>query len=767
MINGNSKWVRYFDSKIHIDTAKAVKIFEGGNIYRGKWTFIRELIQNAVDASLIQLCDDSKYVKGISGSQDSLTTEEILSLIKNRQIIVENYDISGRVYVVDNEKQQSDEPDEESARFLEKIVIFELEDNGTGIADSEIDSIIGLKGKSEELRCKIASNPMFFRPSGVFGLGIQSVFQVASKIEFITKTTDEKCKIITITDPSKSGIVFVEDYNEVKRRGTVVRVTMDPDKFTQTDFGCADYIYQTSSKYQLLLEWLLQHLYNMEKKGAPGLEAERQTEDYFNITVRYVLNEQGEKRDVLVRKSILPEMCERYLNESTITIHYGQLNYKFYDLQNNCFFVADLIAGMGNGYDNALRFGTCNSWRLDNLGNRVFYRNVLAEDNFLHDEWETESKTGRYIDFKINIFSDDADKVLNVGRNQVKGEYREQLKKLIDYEFAVMFKNLIDYCITNKIKEKRIIFLAYVESLVYDYQTGKLLKNYEQIINKLRVDNYYDLDGKEIDYPLRQLKGKHICFLKEIDEKKTGEYPEALWKDKRSCKNIINNKNFVCLFSIPHKVKYYDRHFLTHYLKGEYYTVIGDRKFIVFEVTPYVKKMDCDAPARADFIKYREFLSVVLGNSRCVLASETFKILETPLTAGIVRSFRYSKDRGIEVMLNPVVQKELALTLVKEGYVKDARSYLKKIEETAEYKNNIDFIFNYHENVGDNMKREDIEQKYREFISELLMLLENSNYATFVRDNQLDIIHNIGGRNYLKFDFSYYDDYVIKRFVED
>ena len=84
----------------------------------------------------------------------------------------------------------------------------------------------------------------------------------------------------------------------------------------------------------------------------------------------------------------------------------------------------------------------------------------------------------------------------------------------------------------------------------------------------------------------------------------------------------------------------------------------------------------------------------------------------------------------------------------------------KKVQEgvTLVRKNNIDFIFNYHENVGDNMKREDIEQKYREFISELLMLLENSNYATFVRDNQLDIIHNIGGSNYLKFDFAYYDD---------
>ncbi len=43
-IQGNKKWIKYADSKIHISTEKAVKIFEGTNIYKGKHVFIRELI---------------------------------------------------------------------------------------------------------------------------------------------------------------------------------------------------------------------------------------------------------------------------------------------------------------------------------------------------------------------------------------------------------------------------------------------------------------------------------------------------------------------------------------------------------------------------------------------------------------------------------------------------------------------------------------------------------------------------------------------------
>lgn len=770
LINGNSRWAGYLDTKIHIDTAKAVKVFEGANIYSGKWTFIRELIQNAVDASLIQLCNDAKYLKENLGSNTILTTEDILSFIKEGKILVNNYDITGRFYAIDktNGQYELQDKENETVHFREKTVIFELEDHGTGIAEAEIDMIAGLKGKSEKLREKIASFPEFFRPAGIFGIGIQSVFQVASKIEFITKTDDEKCKIITITDPSVSGFVYVEDYNEFMHRGTKARVTMDLSKFTQTDYNCADFFYQTIPKYQLLLGWLSQHMYNMEKESFPGFESQRQTEDYFNISIGADLDESGTERTILQRSSILTAMSKGYLNENTINIKDGQLNYKYYDLKNNCVFDANLFAGMvefETKSDN--KFGRCSAWHLDKFFNRVFYRNVIADNYVLRDDLETYSKNERYIDFKINIFSDNADKILNVGRNKVKEEYREQLKKLIDYEFMIMFKRLIDYCINNKIKEKRILFLAYVASLVYGYNNEGLCKKYMSILKIMSINNYYNLKEDEVSFSLVELRGKRIYFLKELDKNSLYEYPEYLWKDKHSCKNLQGGNNFICLFNIPEKKRMYDRHFLTHFLKGEYFTIVEGKKYIVYEVTPYIYGMEIEAPFRADFIKYREFLDVVLGNSRFVLASEAYIILETPVSGGIVHYYHYNNKRAVEVMLNPIIQKELASVLVKDGYVRGARKYLNRIKGAEEYNKNIDFIYNYHIKNENEIDRRVLEDKYQQFISELLKLLENKNYATYIKGNYINIKHNNFGRNYYNTDFYYNDDYIIKRFIEE
>ena len=584
LIGGNDKWVGYADSKIHIDVDKAVKLFEGANIFKGKHTFIRELIQNAIDATLIQLCDDANGLI----NKSSISTEDVLDLINNKKLLLDNYAITGRFYAVDEESQEDTDTEKE------KTVVFEIEDHGTGISKSELDSIIGLKGKSSELKEKIAHMPVFFKPAGAFGIGLQSVFQVASKAIFITKTDDEKAKRITMMDPSSTGAVYVEEYEKRMHRGTKVLVYMDPDKFTQTDFGRADYIYQTTAIHKMILTWLFQHAYNLEKEEAPGFEARRQTEDYFNIKVSGFLGDEDTERNVLIRESILSDMAKEYANNNAIRIKNGIFEYKYYDLEKNCIFTANLMSGWdeeikdvesdvedqseftGDSDKDSIciaAFGRCKDWHNYKYGHNVFYRNVLAQDDFLHDRWEESSKIGRLVDFKINLFCDNADKILNVGRNQISADYHDAMVDLVEHELIILFEKMIDYCMDNQLVSYRILFLAFVQSNILGYKTDSLYKKYKGVIDKMNVNNYYNINEEEVNIPLNEFFDSKLIFLKNISEEEIKNLPECVWNEKK-----VEDCNRFFIYDVS-KVKKSDEHIIEHYLVGEYYLV--DNKIII------------------------------------------------------------------------------------------------------------------------------------------------------------------------------------------
>lgn len=764
-INGNSKWIGRVEPKLHIDTAKAIKIFEGSNIYRGKWIFVRELIQNAVDASLVQLCLDADYEKKRNNDHNPLTSKDILSFFMDKKLVVDNYNISGRIFTLDNNENMSSVKGD-CGTLIEKTVIFELEDHGTGIAESEIDSIVGLKGKSDSLKRMISSFPMFFRPAGVFGIGLQSVFQVASKIEFITKTENERAKVITIIDPSTTGHVYIEDFTSIMQRGTKVRVTFDLEKFTQTDFTCGNYIFKTTPKYQLLINWLFRHMYNLEKKQAPIFEAQRQTEDCFNIDIKLLSTEGGNEISVLQRKSILTGLADE--NLENIVIKDGRLFYSYRDFENNCLYDAKLLAGHEEESDKEIQFGRRSDWYdqyTRNYGNNVFYRNVLTENNLFYDKWLDINKIGKFIDFKINIFAVQADEILNVGRNQIRSEYQETLRRLLEYEFSIMFKQIIDYCIKNNIKNRRIIFLAYIKSLFYGYKTDEFYRKFSRFINKTQINNYYALDGKEKTIRLKDINNVKIYFLREIDEKRILEYPSVLWEDKKSCKEIKESKNeFIFSFNIPDK-RINTEHVLIHYLKGEYFTTIGKKHYLVYEVVPFTSEIKLDAPFRAAFIRYKEFISVLLADVRCVNATVGYKDLETPVIERVISPYYADEEMAVEVAFDPVIQIELATLLEKDGYIKDAHKYLNKIKETEKYKQNVDYIFEYRQKKDERVTKKDIEDKYQRFIAELLVLLENEIYAEYLRCYGHRYKVDYSWRNNWETDFIYYDDYLIKRFV--
>jgi hypothetical protein len=54
-LKGNTNWTEYSDLKFNISQKRAIELLQGANIYKSKFVFLREIIQNAIDSSLLLL----------------------------------------------------------------------------------------------------------------------------------------------------------------------------------------------------------------------------------------------------------------------------------------------------------------------------------------------------------------------------------------------------------------------------------------------------------------------------------------------------------------------------------------------------------------------------------------------------------------------------------------------------------------------------------------------------------------------------------------
>ena len=58
LLKGDSKWLEFADLKFEISTVHALDLLAGTSLYTNKYTFIREIIQNAVDATMKRMCKE-------------------------------------------------------------------------------------------------------------------------------------------------------------------------------------------------------------------------------------------------------------------------------------------------------------------------------------------------------------------------------------------------------------------------------------------------------------------------------------------------------------------------------------------------------------------------------------------------------------------------------------------------------------------------------------------------------------------------------------
>lgn len=196
--------------KFSLDEHNAIEILEGSGLYKDETNIFRELIQNAIDATLMRVWLDAE--KGIIElPKKSHPYHHKIIDILNRYPIKISFD---KV----NDIENSDDSWWE----------ISIQDKGVGIGLETLSYMQKIAGSSRNLdRQKIIERmPAWMRPSGQFGIGLHSAFlllknlhPVDQKLIIITTNLfDNKALKIELNSPlsSRQGYCFIEQLDAIK-----------------------------------------------------------------------------------------------------------------------------------------------------------------------------------------------------------------------------------------------------------------------------------------------------------------------------------------------------------------------------------------------------------------------------------------------------------------------------------------------------------------------------------------------------------------------
>ena len=152
---------------LEVDRDSLLELARGGNLYADRFACVRELLQNAADATLLRVFEED-------GAAGFRTHEGSLRELRAR--------LTPLPIAVSVERLT----DAGSLRRYRIVV----EDQGGGIARADVPHLqrIASSRKNPRRARLIAAMPEWMRPSGTFGIGLQSAFLVASEIVLETCT---------------------------------------------------------------------------------------------------------------------------------------------------------------------------------------------------------------------------------------------------------------------------------------------------------------------------------------------------------------------------------------------------------------------------------------------------------------------------------------------------------------------------------------------------------------------------------------------------
>ena len=215
--------------RFDISSQRTFEMLKGGSIYKNPGTvFIREIVQNAIDATKLQIWKDIDI--------------HLPFCLQNPEREIET---SNDIYFSD------DIPDEVYSKYPidlkvdfdvhNQSIIVTCEDWGTGISEESLirmTSQVGASRKADkDYEKTIDRMPFFLQPTSAFGLGLQTVFYVANEFTIDTHYPGEPTRRIVFRSSANGSYCSIEkegfDFSRNKRKvthGTTVKIIISYKK---------------------------------------------------------------------------------------------------------------------------------------------------------------------------------------------------------------------------------------------------------------------------------------------------------------------------------------------------------------------------------------------------------------------------------------------------------------------------------------------------------------------------------------------------------
>lgn len=440
---------------------RVMKLLEGTSIYQNQYVGIRELVQNAVDASLLQLWDDvthnrylslgiSKHGHKIKNNMD--TFEEKSETEKKEMSILElgQKELSG---VFDNYPITI----ELIKDMVDQKVYITVKDKGTGITlqDAKYMSEIGASKERNSRIVEIMKEmPRWLKPSGVFGIGLQSVFQLTDRIEFYTRIPNEPERLITFYSYGRNhGNIEIREvqqnadgiFYDNSVPGTNVKIAVDPKKLlTNTRGGKAkgDHCLYYDTEFDL--DDPLHAVY-VELSSVIESELKRYPYNYFNIYFQAMIHE---KEDKLPAKKLKRRLNCSYFSptkdnqetkdetkekmiENTILPFYDTKTHSatpFSFFKNKAYYIDEkscriyrfkIRLGKTITVENGMRFRLPNP--VQNLYGFYYKFNPISDVQSIYSSTtKLHDVHAGFLYWNVNIMDDDPTKYLNIDRDRLR-----------------------------------------------------------------------------------------------------------------------------------------------------------------------------------------------------------------------------------------------------------------------------------------------------------------------------------------------------------
>lgn len=236
---------------------KAFELLQGFNIYSDNMVFIRELLQNALDASKIQIWRDiQNRFECRRGIPQDVEDRDLQPYHIPRELF-ENYPIDIRIRKVPEEELRKEEQVPEDASDKEQVIEIAFEDHGTGFTVESVKRMCEVTESYSYPGCKkeLADMPEWLKPTGGFGIGLQSAFLETDEIRVDTQSDDGVHLSMTIESPTRrSGAVIVEILDKPRKAGRGSTLTLRMKKAPEKTYNVATFETQSVSYDETLYE---------------------------------------------------------------------------------------------------------------------------------------------------------------------------------------------------------------------------------------------------------------------------------------------------------------------------------------------------------------------------------------------------------------------------------------------------------------------------------------------------------------------------------